>query len=61
VDWPHIFMPCGTRSPAASQWRIGEWPTTFVLDEEGVIRFRGNEVALGGENLEQAVMSLIEE
>ena len=53
-------MPWGTNSPAAQQWRIDEWPTTFVLDEQGLIRYRGNEVTLGGENLEEAVMSLFE-
>jgi len=59
IDWPHMFMPFETRNPLSLQWGINEWPTTFVLDREGVIRFRGNEEALGGEKLEQAVMSLL--
>ena len=60
MDWPHIFMPFGTGSPLTQEWRINEWPTTFVLDQEGVIRYRGNEVDLGGGNLEEAVRSLLE-
>ena len=59
IDWPHLFMPFETRNPLSQQWGINEWPTTFILDREGVIRFRGNEEALGGEKLEQAVMSLL--
>ncbi len=61
IDWPHVFMPCGTRSPTAVRWGIDEWPTIFVLDDLGVIRHRGNEDALGGEELGDAVRALLAE
>ncbi len=52
-------MPCGTSSPAARQWHISEWPTIFVLDEQGYIRHRGNDEVLGGEVLGETVRALL--
>ncbi len=43
------------------RWGIDEWPTIFVLDDLGVIRHRGNEDALGGEELGEAVRALLAE
>ncbi len=60
IDWPCIFMPWGTTGPVSREWGISEWPTTFIIDQQGIIRYRGNEVALGGDNLVNAVMSLVE-
>ena len=28
-----------TEGPIATEWRVGAWPTIYILDEEGVIRF----------------------
>ena len=28
-----------TEGPIATEWHVGAWPTTYILDEEGVIRF----------------------
>ena len=28
-----------TEGPIATEWRAGAWPTIYILDEEGVIRF----------------------
>jgi peroxiredoxin len=39
----------------STQWNIGGWPTTFVLDQRGVIRFRD----LPGKELSNAVRSLL--
>jgi hypothetical protein len=61
ADWPHIFMPCGTKSPISHQWGIREWPTIFLLDRQGIIRYRGNENRLGGTPLEIAVKTLLAE
>ncbi|MYI45545.1 MAG: redoxin domain-containing protein [Gemmatimonadetes bacterium] len=30
-----------TEGPIATEWRVGAWPTIYILDEEGVIRFVG--------------------
>ncbi|QDV46722.1 Thiol-disulfide oxidoreductase ResA [Stieleria neptunia] len=39
----------------SAQWNVREWPTTFVLDQRGVIRFR----YLRGQELANAVRSLL--
>jgi hypothetical protein len=30
-----------TKGPIDAAWRVNGWPTIYVLDPEGVIRFRG--------------------
>ena len=32
--------PDGTRGPIATRWNVNSWPTTLVIDAEGVIRYR---------------------
>jgi hypothetical protein len=46
-----------TRGPLATRWNVQGWPTIYVLDAGGVIRFRG----LRDEALEEAVVRLIAE
>ncbi|MCI0657724.1 MAG: HEAT repeat domain-containing protein [Acidobacteria bacterium] len=45
------------RGPIASQWRVHAWPTIYVLDAKGVIRFKDAR----GEQLDQAVAKLLKE
>ena len=46
-----------TEGPLASSWNVHGWPTIFVLDAKGVIRFRD----LRDAALEEAVVKLVEE
>ena len=32
--------PDGTRGPISTEWNVKGWPTIYVLDSEGVIRYR---------------------
>ena len=41
----------------SKQWRVTAWPTTFLIDAEGVIRYRG----LRGESLDAAIETLLAE
>ena len=41
LTWPSFFDG-STRGPIATDWRVTGWPTVFVIDAEGVIRFRGS-------------------
>lgn len=56
LSWSVAFEG-SSKGAAASAWRVREWPQTFVLDGEGVIRF----VGLKGRELSAAVRTLIEE
>jgi hypothetical protein len=46
-----------TSGPIASRWNVSSWPTIYVLDDKGTIRFRN----LRGEELESAVVKLLGE
>lgn len=39
VDWTTV-VDRGTDGPVAKAWRIGQWPATFLIDKDGVIRAR---------------------
>ncbi len=56
VTWRQ-FMDGTTSGPIATKWNIHGWPTIFVLDHKGVIRFKN----LRGEKLEEAVEKLLAE
>jgi len=47
----------GTRGPIASTWNVHGWPTTYVLDANGVVRF----VDLRDEDLLKGVRQLLAE
>lgn len=56
VSWPNVFAG-GTDAEIPVQWGVSGYPTIYVVDAEGVIRYRD----LRGEALEEAVMELIAE
>ncbi len=46
-----------TSGPWATRWNVQGWPTIFVLDAQGVIRFRD----VRGEKMEEAILELLKE
>lgn len=56
VTWPNLFQG-GTDGPVPTKWGVSGYPTIYVVDAEGVIRYRD----LRGEALEEAVLLLIAE
>lgn len=46
-----------TGGPWATKWNVHGWPTIFVLDAQGVIRYRD----VRGKEMEDAVLKLLEE
>ena len=53
ITWPQIHD--GTRGPIAKQWNVKSFPTVYVIDQKGVIRYRN----VRGEALEKAVATLL--
>jgi hypothetical protein len=47
----------GTGGPISETWNVHSWPTIYVIDHKGVIRFKN----LRGEKLETAIEKLVEE
>lgn len=58
VTWRSFWNgPRGTSGPISSKWGVRGWPTIYVLDHKGVIRFQG----VRGEKMTQAVEQLLAE
>ena len=49
--------PSGTGGPISAAWGVRAWPTIYVIDAEGVIRFKN----VRGERMDAAVDQLLEE
>jgi hypothetical protein len=57
ITWPVIFDGGGTDGPIATRWGVRGWPTIYVLDAKGVIRYEGPR----DEELTRAVKALVDE
>jgi hypothetical protein len=47
----------GTGGPISTKWGVTGWPTIYVLDEEGVIRYKN----VRGEKMDRALETLLAE
>jgi hypothetical protein len=54
ITWRSWFDG-GTDGPIATQWGVHGWPTIYVLDHEGVIRYTG----VRNEAMDDAVDTLL--
>jgi thiol-disulfide isomerase/thioredoxin len=57
VTWPFWRDGGSTQGPIATAWNIHGWPTIYVLDHKGVIRYKG----VRGEAMDKAVNTLLHE
>jgi hypothetical protein len=58
VTWRSFWNgPRGTSGPISSKWGVRGWPTIYVLDHKGVIRFTGTR----GKKMDAAVDQLLME
>jgi hypothetical protein len=57
ITWRSFWDGGGTRGPIARRWNVTGWPTIYVLDPKGVIRFKN----VRGERLDNAVEQLLAE
>jgi hypothetical protein len=57
ITWRSWWDGGSTGGPIATQWNVSGWPTIYVLDHEGVIRFKN----IRGETMDKAVDKLLEE
>jgi hypothetical protein len=49
ITWPSFFIG-KSRDGLSTIWCVGAWPTVYVIDHQGIIRYFGN-----GEGMEQVV------
>ena len=57
ITWRSWWDGGSTNGPIAKAWNVSGWPTIYVLDHKGVIRFKG----VRGEAMDQAVEQLLGE
>src|SRR5207247_2477894 len=57
ITWRSWWDGGSTQGPIATAWNVRGWPTIYVLDHKGVIRFTG----VRGEAMDKAVDTLLEE
>ena len=58
LEWVNVWNgPKGTRGPLAESWGVNLWPSTFLLDRSGRIRFR----SLRGAELVEKIELLLAE
>ncbi len=56
ITWRSFFAGPGG-GEIAKAWNVSGWPTIYILDDKGVIRFKN----LRGEEMEKAVEKLLDE
>ena len=57
ITWPSWWDGGDTNGPIARAWNVSGWPTIYILDHKGVIRFKGPR----GEAMDKAVEQLLGE
>jgi hypothetical protein len=57
ITWRSWWDGGSTNGPIASKWNVRGWPTIYVLDARGVLRYRD----LRGKELDDAVDKLLKE
>jgi hypothetical protein len=58
ITWRSFWNgPDGTGGPISTQWNVMGWPTIYVMDHEGVIRYK----QVRGPQLDEAITTLLAE
>ena len=57
LSWRSWWDGGNTRGPIATKWGISGWPTIYVVDHKGVIRYQGTR----GEEMTRVVKFLLAE
>jgi peroxiredoxin len=57
ITWPFFWDGGNTNGPIAKKYKVEGWPTIFVLDGNGVIRYKN----VRGEKMDKAVDELLKE
>jgi peroxiredoxin len=57
ITWRSWWDGGSTNGPIAKKWNVHSWPTIYVLDDKGIIRFKN----VRGESMDKAVDELMKE
>ena len=53
MTWPSFWSDAGGDGPIPTSWNVRSWPTVYVLDPNGVIRFKGEDIDLLNQKIDQ--------
>ena len=57
ITWRSFWNGGSTQGPISAAWNVRGWPTIYVLDHNGVIRYKN----VRGEKMDEAVDALLKE
>ena len=57
ITWRSFWNDGGTDGPISTEWNVHGWPTIYVLDAKGTIRFKN----VRGDEMDKAVEELLKE
>ncbi|MEJ7637833.1 MAG: TlpA family protein disulfide reductase, partial [Singulisphaera sp.] len=57
IDWRSWWDASAKNEPISETWNVNIWPTGYVIDHNGIIRYKN----LKGRELEEAVERLLQE
>jgi len=57
ITWRSFWDGGNTQGPIATKWAVTGWPTIYIIDAKGVIRFKNRR----GEAMDEAVDQLLAE
>ena len=57
ITWRSFWNGGGTNGPISRAWRVNGWPSIWVIDAHGVIRYRD----VRGDAMDRAVEQLVRE
>ena len=57
ITWPSFWDGGKTGGPIATEWAVTGWPTIYILDAKGVIRYKNAR----GKAMDEAVDTLMKE
>ncbi|SRR5260221_10590569 len=57
ITWRSFWNGGGTSGPISKAWKVTSWPSIWVIDAKGIIRYRN----VRGEKMDEAVDKLLAE
>jgi hypothetical protein len=57
ITWRSFWNGGGTDGPISRKWGVTTWPSIWIIDAKGVIRYRD----VGGHDMDKAVDALLAE
>ena len=61
VTWRSFWNGGSTGGPISTDWSVQGWPTVYLIDHKGVIRYKNPQAKGGEKKLDEAIEKLVKE